>query len=346
MDSDAPPSLPANVRQWPKFLSLYREPSTTRSVVEIVISAGPLIALWVVMWAVFPFSPALSLILAIPAAGFLVRLFMIQHDCSHGAFFRRRSANDWVGRVIGVFTLTPHDHWQRTHAMHHAGVGNLAHRGIGDVTTMTVREYEGLGRWRRFGYRLYRHPLVLFGIGPLYIFFFSQRLPVGLMRGAGWAPWISAMATNAAILAVAGIFIAIIGVVPFLAIQVPTAFLAAAAGVWLFYVQHQFEETYWEGDTDWRHSEASLAGSSHYVLPGILRWFSANIGVHHVHHLNSRIPFYRLPEVLQNHPELASVGRLTLAQSLGCIRLALWDEGRRRLVSFREAKRTALAAQA
>jgi omega-6 fatty acid desaturase (delta-12 desaturase) len=346
MDSDAPPSLPANVRQWPKHLSLYRDPDTVRSVMEIVVSAGPLIAIWVAMWAIFPFSPLLCLILSIPAAAFLVRLFMIQHDCSHGSFFRQRAANDWVGRVIGIFTLTPHDHWQRTHAMHHAGMGNLAHRGIGDVTTMTVREYQSLGRWRRLGYRLYRHPLVLFGLGPIYIFFFSQRLPVGLMWGAGWRPWISAMATNVAILALAGGAIALIGPVPFLLIQLPTAFLAGAAGVWLFYVQHQFEDTYWAGDADWHHPEAALAGSSHYVLPGVLRWFSANIGVHHVHHLNSRIPFYRLPEVLRNHPELAGVGRLTLVQSLGCIRLALWDEGRRRLVSFREAKRAARLAEA
>jgi omega-6 fatty acid desaturase (delta-12 desaturase) len=160
---------------------------------------------------------------------------------------------------------------------------------------------------------------------------------------AGWRPWVSTMATNAAIFLVGGVLVAIMGIWPFLFIQLPTALLAASAGVWLFYVQHQFEETYWESDGDWSHPEASLQGSSHYVLPGVLRWFTANIGVHHVHHLNSRIPFYRLPEVLKNHPELAEMGRLSLAESLGCIRLALWDESRRRLVSFREALRPAAA---
>jgi omega-6 fatty acid desaturase (delta-12 desaturase) len=203
-----------------------------------------------------------------------------------------------------------------------------------------VREYLALGPWRQLGYRLYRHPLVLFGIGPAYVFLLRHRLPLGLMR-AGWRPWVSTMATNAAIMVVAGGAIAVIGLVPFLLIQLPTALLAASAGIWLFYVQHQYEDTYWETDSNWSHPDASLKGSSHYVLPGVLRWFTANIGVHHVHHLNSRIPFYRLPEVLRNHPELANMSRLSLAKSLGCVRLALWDESRRRLVSFRDVRQTA-----
>jgi omega-6 fatty acid desaturase (delta-12 desaturase) len=342
MVSDAPPSLPlpANVRQWPRFLALYREPDAARSVIELAVTVVPLLALWTLMWATFQISPLLCLILSVPAAGFLVRLFMIQHDCGHGSFFHQRQLNDWVGRVVGVLTLTPHDYWQRTHASHHAGMGNLAHRGLGDVTTITVREYLALGPWRRLGYRLYRHPLVLFGIGPAYVFLLRHRLPLGLMR-AGWRPWVSTMATNAAIMVVAGGAIAVIGLVPFLLIQLPTALLAASAGIWLFYVQHQYEDTYWETDSNWSHPDASLKGSSHYVLPGVLRWFTANIGVHHVHHLNSRIPFYRLPEVLRNHPELANMSRLSLAKSLGCVRLALWDESRRRLVSFREVRQTA-----
>ncbi len=325
----------AVTRSWSGILARYREPGAARSSFEIAITAFPLVILWIAMWGSLSLSPWLSLLLSVPTAGFLVRLFMIQHDCSHGSFFGRRSVNDWVGRVIGVVTLTPHDLWRRTHAIHHAGMGNLAQRGIGDVKTLTVREYLKLPWWRRLHYRVYRHPIVLFGIGPAYLFLLQHRLPVGLMR-KGWEPWISTIATNLGILAVAGVLMWLLGVVPFLMVQIPIAVLAASAGVWLFYVQHQFEDTYWAPGEEWKHPDACLHGSSHYDLPPVLRWLTANIGVHHVHHLNSRIPFYRLPEVLRDHPELARIGRLTLWQSFGCVRLTLWDERRRRLVSFRE----------
>jgi omega-6 fatty acid desaturase (delta-12 desaturase) len=335
-----PRALPSDVRQWPRVLARYRDPDTARSIVEIALTVFPLLALWAGMWAVLQVSPWLCLPLAIPAAGFLVRLFMIQHDCSHGSFFRRRAANDWVGRVIGVVTLTPHDLWRRTHAIHHAGMGNLDERGIGDVTTMTVGEYLSRGRWRRLAYRIYRHPAMLFGVGPTYLFLLQHRLPIGLMR-KGWQPWISTMATNLAIALIAVGVVWLLGGEAFLLIQLPTAMLAASAGVWLFYVQHQFENTYWEQDNAWSHAESSLHGSSYYVLPGVLRWLTANIGMHHVHHLNSRIPFYRLPQVLQHHPELAEAGKLTLAESFRCVRLTLWDERRKRLISFREMRQGA-----
>ena len=309
-----------------------------RSIVEIVITVLPLALLWLAMWAAVHFGYYwLCAILSLPAAGFLVRLFMIQHDCGHGAFFRHRLANDWVGRVIGVLTLTPYDFWRRTHAVHHAHSGNLDHRGIGDIDMLTVREYLALSRPRRLLYRLYRHPLVMFGIGPVYAFVLRQRLPFGLMR-SGWRPWASTMATNLGIAAVAALMIWLVGLVPFLMVHLPITFLAAAIGVWLFYVQHQFEETFWDRDEDWNFYEASLRGSSHYDLPHVLRWFTANIGIHHIHHLCSRIPYYRLPRVLRDHPQLAAPGRLTLWQSLGCVRMALWDEGQRRGVSFREIK--------
>jgi omega-6 fatty acid desaturase (delta-12 desaturase) len=323
----------ANVQTLPRLLARYRDPSLHRSLTEIAITVAPLIALWAAMWALLHVSYLLSLMLAIPAAGFLVRLFMIQHDCSHGSFFRNRLINDWVGRVIGVATLTPYDYWKRTHAAHHASSGNLDRRGMGDVSTMTVREYLALN-WRgRLFYRLYRHPAVMFGLGPAYLFLLQHRAPFGLMR-AGWRPWISTMATNAGIALVAAGLMWLIGVGPFLLIHLPIAVLSASIGVWLFYVQHQFEGTVWEHEPIWSHPEAALHGSSHYDLPLVLRWFTANIGVHHVHHLNSRIPYYRLGEVLRNHPELSGVGRLTLWQSLRCIRFALWDESASRLVSF------------
>jgi acyl-lipid omega-6 desaturase (Delta-12 desaturase) len=334
--------LPPDVRQWPKALARYREPSNGRSITEIVITAFPLIALWFTMWASLHFVGYwLVLLLAIPAAGFLVRLFMIQHDCSHGSFFGRRSANDWVGRVIGVFTLTPHDLWRHAHAIHHAGSGNLDHRGIGDVTTMTVVEYRKLG-WRgRLGYRLYRNPIILFVLGPAYLFLLQHRIPLGQM--GRWQPWFSTMLTNLGIAAVAGGLIWFTGLGAFLMIHLPIAIFAASIGVWLFYVQHQFEHTTWEADADWNHPEAALHGSSHYDLPPVLRWFTANIGVHHVHHLSSRIPYYRLPEVLRDHPALADIGRMTLFESFRCVKLVLWDEGRRRLVSFREMHRNTIA---
>jgi len=335
--SASSPSLPAlpEAERLPGVLSRYREPNVAWSLTEIAVTLGPFAALWAGMWALMHVSYWLSLLLAAPAAGFLVRLFMIQHDCGHGAFFRTRALNDWVGRVVGVLTLTPYDYWKSTHAAHHAGAGNLERRGLGDIDTLTVTEYLALG-WRgRLGYRLYRHPLVMFGIGPAYLFLVQFRAPLGLMRGAGWRPWISAMSTNAAIAAVVALLMWLIGPAPFLMIHGPIFMLAATMGVWLFYVQHQFEGSHWAHEANWSLPQAALRGSSHYDLPVVLRWFSANIGVHHVHHLASRIPFYRLREVLRDFPELADVGRLTLSQSLRCVTYALWDEDSGRLISFR-----------
>jgi acyl-lipid omega-6 desaturase (Delta-12 desaturase) len=325
----------SDVLAWTRILARYREPSRTRSVTELVITIVPLVLLWILMWATLDLGYWFCLLLAVPAAGLLVRLFMIQHDCGHGAFFRHRLANDWVGRVLGVLTLTPYDFWRRTHAIHHASSGNLDQRGIGDIDTLTVREYLALSRWGRLRYRLYRHPIVMFGIGPAYLFLLQHRLPVGLMR-RGWQPWLSTMATNAAIAGVIGTVIWFVGIGAFLLVHLPIMLLAASVGVWLFYVQHQFEGTFWAEDRAWNVHAAALHGSSHYDLPAVLRWFSANIGVHHVHHLCSRIPYYRLPDVLREHPELVATVRLTLIESLRCVRLVLWDEGKRRLISFRE----------
>ena len=192
----------------------------------------------------------LTLLLAIPAAGFLVRLFMIQHDCGHGSFFRHRLANDWIGRAFGVLTFTPYDFWQRTHAIHHATSGNLERRGIGDVDTLTVHEYLALSRWRRLLYRLYRHPVVMFGVGPAYLFILRHRLPFGMMRG-GWQPWFSTMGTNVAIAIIVVALMWLVGIGPFLLVYGPIMLLAAAMGVWLFYVQHQFEHTVWADDENW-----------------------------------------------------------------------------------------------
>jgi len=345
-DDPTTSQIPAlNVQRLPGILARYRDPKLSRSIAEIAITALPLIALWVAMWGLMHISYWLSLILAVPAGGFLVRLFLIQHDCSHGSFFRQRGANDWVGRAIGVITLTPYDYWKRTHAAHHATSGNLDRRGMGDIETLTVREYMARNWLGRFGYRLYRHPAVMFGLGPAYLFVLQHRAPIGLMWGAGWKPWISTMSTNAAIATLAAGLIWLIGFGPFLLIHGPIVLISGSFGVWLFYVQHQFEETSWARDGDWSLPEAALHGSSHYDLPIVLRWFSANIGVHHIHHLSSKIPYYRLREALTNHPELAGISRLTLWQSLRCVNFALWDESARRLISFRALRRQARIAR-
>ena len=330
-------TCPSEARGWTQILARYRAPSPARSIIELVITAGPLVLLWFLMWATLDLGYWVCLLLAVPAAGFLVRLFMIQHDCGHGAFFHHRLANDWVGRVIGVITLTPYDYWRRTHAIHHSTSGNLDRRGIGDVDTLTVHEYLALSRWRRLCYRVYRHPIIMFGLGPAFLFFVQYRLPFGLMR-AGWHPWLSAMGTNVAIAALVAIMIWLVGVIPFLLVHLPIMMLAASVGVWLFYVQHQFEDTEWARDSVWKLHEVALHGSSYYDLPSVLRWFTANIGVHHIHHLCSRIPYYRLPLVLRDYPKLGVIGRLTLGQSFRCVRLVLWDEDQQQLVSFHEVR--------
>ena len=325
----------ADARRWTEILRHYRQPSHARSIAELAVTALPLVALWIASWFAFSQGQAwASLLIAVPAAGFLARMFMIQHDCGHGAFFSHGWANDWTGRVIGVLTLTPYGVWRRTHAIHHASVGNLGRRGIGDLTTLTVNEYRTRSRWGRLAYRLYRHPLVMFGLGPAYLFFLQQRLPVGLMH-SGWRPWASAMTTNLSIALIAAGLVWLVGIEAFLLVHLPIVLLASTIGVWLFYVQHQFEHTAWETDAEWNLHDAALYGSSHYDLPALLRWFTANIGVHHVHHLCSRIPYYRLPQVLRDHPELRDFGRLTLIESFRCVHLVLWDETQRRLVPFR-----------
>lgn len=327
----------AEIRALPQLLARYREPDSARGAFELVITAVPFLVIWALIQNALDHGYWLGLLLEVPAAGLLVRLFMIQHDCGHGSFFRSRIANDWVGRAIGVVTLTPYDYWRHNHARHHANSGNLDHRGLGDIDTLTVREFLAQSRWRRILYRLYRHPMVMFGVGPTYLFVLKHRLPVGMMRG-GWRPWLSTMGTNAAIAALVAAVIWLVGYRPFLLVHLPITVLAASIGVWLFYVQHQFEDTYWSHDEDWSFHEAALLGSSHYHLPVVLRWFTANIGIHHIHHLSSRIPCYRLPDVLRDHPQLAGVGRMTLLQSLRSVPLVLWDEERLQLVSFADVR--------
>lgn len=328
-----------SARAWVQILAKYREPMTLRSFYELFVSFVPFLALWALAWWMLSYNGWIAFAIAVANAAFLVRLFIIQHDCGHGSFFHNRHLSDWVGRVLGVLTLTPYDVWRRTHSIHHASHGNLDKRGIGDVMTLTVAEYRALS-WRgKLGYRLYRNPLVLFGLGPSYLFLLQNRLPFGLFT-AGWKYWTSAMGTNAAIALIVAALFWLGGWKVVVLVFLPTSIVAASIGVWLFYVQHQFEETHWQRDADWDMHQSALEGSSHYDLPPVLRWLSGNIGIHHVHHLYSRIPFYRLTDVLRDHPELVDAQRLTLWESLKSARLHLWDETQQRLLSFRQARRT------
>lgn len=328
--------VPARARDWIKVLAKYREPNHLRSAFELAVTVVPFVALWALAWWSMSVSLWLTFGISLLNAAFLLRLFTIQHDCGHGAFFRSREASDWVGRILGVVTLTPYAVWRRTHAIHHSASGNLDKRGIGDVYTMTVAEYQAASPLKQLQYRATRHPLTLFGLGPTYLFFLQNRLPLSLMNSVKY--WVSAMGTNFVILAALAVIWYFGGFAPILLIFLPSTLLAATAGVWLFYVQHQFEATQYDDNEDWDLHEAALKGSSYYRLPAVLQWFSANIGVHHVHHLYSRIPFYRLTEVLRDQPELADNNQMTIRESLVNARLHLWDEQSRRLISFGEAK--------
>lgn len=323
-------------REWLQTLASYREPKFERSVVEIIVTVVPFVLLWAAAWKAYSVSYLLSLVFIVPAAFFLVRLFLIQHDCGHGSFFMTKRANDFVGRCLAVLTLTPYGDWKYSHAMHHSTSGNLDRRGFGDITTLTIREYNARSPFRRFTYRLYRTPFVLLGIGPAFVFLLRNRVP-GKMFSCGWKPWAGVMATNVVIAALYAGLIWLMGLNTFLLVHLPIVLLASTIGVWLFYVQHQFETTTWEHNDRWTVHDAALYGSSHYDLPQPMRWLTANIGIHHIHHLSSRIPYYKLDQVLTDHPDLAKVQRLTFWQSLDCLRLRLWDEDDKRLVSFREA---------
>ncbi len=325
-----------HAKEWMKVLSNYREPSSARSSYELAVTIGPFVLLWALAWWSLSLSYWLTLAISLANAAFLLRLFAIQHDCGHGAFFKNRTVSDWLGRVIGVLTLTPYDIWRHCHSVHHSSSGNLDRRGLGDINTLTVNEYRALSAYERLKYRMYRHPVVLFGVGPGYLFFLQNRLPLGFMGHAKF--WVSAMSTNAGIFLGLGLVYYFGGLMPILLIFLPSTLLASSAGVWLFYVQHQFETTHWEPEDEWQIHDAALRGSSHYVMPKVLQWLTANIGVHHVHHLNSRIPFYRLPEVLHDHDELDEMNRLTIWESNANARLHLWDENTKRLLSFRQAR--------
>jgi acyl-lipid omega-6 desaturase (Delta-12 desaturase) len=336
LDQSVSAIVAAEERDWISALHAYRASDIKQSLFEIAVTLGPLVALWGLSYAALQVSVWLSLLVAIPAGAFLVRVFLIQHDCGHGALFKKKAPNDWTGRVLGILTMTPYDVWRKQHAIHHATHGNLDKRGMGDINMFTLQEYRALPFLKRVGYQFYRHPLVMFGLGPSFVFFLLYRYPSGLMR-AGWIYWASAMGTNLAIALFAAGMMWMFGWQEFLIVHIPIVVFAATFGIWLFYVQHQFEDAFWEEGENWSLQDAALYGSSFYDLPKPLRWLTANIGVHHVHHLYSKIPFYKLQKVMDDFPELAGFRRLTFVESLSCLKLRLWDEDSKRMVTLREA---------
>lgn len=321
-----------------RALSAFKDPRPVRSGLELAITLAPFVALVGIMLFAVQAGQYYALLLTPLAGLFLLRLFIIQHDCGHGSFFLNRTSNDWIGRALGLLTFTPYDCWRHSHALHHATTGNLDNRGNGDIDTLTVREFFERSWLQRFFYRFYRNPVVLLGLGPAYQFLLRQRLPSGLFRD-GLRYWISAMGTNVGIVLLLAGLIYQFGLAVSLMVFLPVLLIAATMGVWLFYIQHQFEDAHWDDGSNWAFHEAALRGSSHLELPAVLRWFTGNIGIHHVHHLVSRIPFYRLPEAMRAMPDLQAINRMTVIDAFTSLRLALWDEDQRRLVTFSEAKR-------
>ena len=323
---------------WNTLLAPYRRPETWRAVFQLANTALPLAVVWLAMLWSLSVSYWLTLALAVPAALLVARMFMLQHDCGHGAFFKSQRVNNAVGFAIGVLTLVPYEYWRKTHAIHHATSGDLDHRGFGDIDTLTVREYLSRPRWKRLLYQLYRHPLVLLVVGPTYQFIVKHRFPADIPRE--WKrEWASVHWTNVALLALVALMALTIGLDRFLLVQLPITLIAGSVGVYLFYVQHQYEDTYWRYREAWNYYAAGLEGSSHLVMPKPLQWFTANIGLHHIHHVASRIPNYHLQRCFDEVAEVRRVTTLTLRESVKTLRLTLWDEDERRLIGFRDLRR-------
>ena len=335
---DAPISLEPS--GWSETLAPYARPNPRRSALDIATSVVPYIALWVLMYLSLSVSYLLTLALAIPAAGFPVRSFIVFHDCTHGSFMRSKRANAWVGTTVGLIVFQCFRAWKHEHAIHHATAGDLDRRGVGDVDTITVAEYESK-RWQgRLAYRVFRNPLVMFGIVPFVAMLIVPRIPEKgarpRIRNAVWA-------TNAALIVLIGALCWLIGWRQFLEIQVPVLMISGATGIWLFYVQHQFEDVYWESAGHWSYADAALRGSSYLKLPKVLQFFTGNIGLHHVHHLSARIPNYNLQRAHDDNPIFHGVPVLSLVDGVRAVRLKLYDEDQGRMVTWAQARRSRAA---
>lgn len=321
--------------RWQGIVSKYAFPETWRSVWQVFNSVIPFMLMWWVMYRSIEIGYWLTLILAVPTAGFMVRCFIIFHDCCHGSFFKTMKANDRLGLVIGVLVWTPFYQWKHSHAIHHATAGDLDRRGIGDVYTMTVEEYLAAPWYKKIGYRIMRSPMILFTVGATIVFTVTHRF---FEKDAGKRERSSVIWTNIAIAAVVGWLILEIGWLAFLMVELPILLIACGSGVWLFYVQHNFEPTYWERHADWEFFNAGMDGSSYYKLPKLLQWFTGNIGFHHIHHLSPRIPNYKLEECHNENPEF-QIEPLTLRHSLNSLYFRLWDEKEKMLVGWNALKK-------
>jgi acyl-lipid omega-6 desaturase (Delta-12 desaturase) len=321
---------------WRQALAPYAQRHLGRSLLDIATSVVPYLVLSVVMYGALGVSYLVVLAIAIPTAGFLVRTFIVFHDCSHGSFLISKRANAWLGVALGLLVYSPFVRWRHDHAIHHATSGDLDRRGGGDIRTLTVAEYLALPWPARMGYQLFRNPLVMFGIGPIVALVVGPRL---VSRSARPRMRRSVIGTNIALAVLVGMLCWLIGWRDYLLVQAPTVLLAGSAGIWLFYVQHQFEDTYWQSAEVWSYADAALRGSSYLKLPRVLQFFSGNIGLHHIHHLNARIPNYNLQPAHDENPIFHQVPTLSLWDGLRAVRFKLWDEDRRRLVTFAEARK-------
>lgn len=324
---------------WNKKLAPFKRADNRKATFQLVTTFALYVAMWYLMLRSLEVSFALTLLLAIPTAGLSIRLFIFQHDAGHGSYFSSQKVNNWMGSILGVITFTPYHYWRRSHAVHHATSGNLDRRELGDIDTLTVKEYLALGFWKRVGYRIYRNPFVLFVIGPAHLFLIKHRFPWD--APLSWKKeWIGIIMTNLVFTAILVVSHFTIGISAFLTVQISIILISGSIGVWLFYIQHQFEDTYWEHQPDWDFATAGLEGSSYYDLPAFLHWFTGNIGFHHLHHLSSRIPNYKLRDCVETFPEL-QCNRISIRQSLSSLRLRLWDEDSRKLVGYSHLRKLA-----
>jgi omega-6 fatty acid desaturase (delta-12 desaturase) len=335
VESERAAARSKGANRWKAIVARWQTPSPLRASWQILNSVGAYLAVWGLIYLSLAVSWWLVIPLAILAGGLLVRVFIIFHDCGHGSFLASRSANAFWGSITGLLTMTPYHHWRGEHAIHHGTTGDLDRRGIGDIWTMTVNEYIASTRWKRLGYRLVRNPFVLFVLAPLVLLLVIQRFA---RRGADRRERLSVYGMNLAIVVMIAGMVSIFGWLPYLIIQLTIMLVAGSAGLWLFYLQHQFEDAYWERGDDWDYAAAALRGSSFFKLPRVLQWFSGNIGFHHIHHLSPRIPNYHLEACHRSDPMFQEVKPMTMLASLRTLGLRLWDESSKKLVGWRHLR--------
>jgi len=319
-----------------KGVAAFAKSDLKKSIFQILNTIPPFFVLWFLAYQSLSISIWLTLGLAVVAAGLVVRIFIIFHDCTHGSFFKNKKANDTLGTITGIMTLFPYQKWKREHAIHHASSSNLDKRGIGDIWVMTIDEYQKASKWQRLGYRFYRNPLVMFGLGPLYLVLVSNRIN---RKDARRKERLNTYLTNFMIVAIYTLMLAAVGWQEFLIIQGSIMFIAAALGIWLFYIQHTFEDSYFEEESEWNYVKAAVEGSSYYKLPIVLQWVTGNIGFHHVHHLAPRVPNYHLEEAHDSNPPLQHATTITISTSLESLRYKLYDPENKTFVTFKEARR-------